>query len=376
MPSPDIVFTPTDFVASLNQTLEYAYSSVIVEGEIANFKVSKNRWVYFDIKDEQASIRCFGTIYQLPGPLEDGLRVRLRATPKMHLQFGFSLNLQAIVPVGEGSLKKAADLLYKKLHAEGLFEPDKKRSLPEVPARVGLITSAESAAYADFIKILADKWGGLRIDLADVQVQGEAAAGQIVAAIEYFNQHQAGQEVLVIIRGGGSADDLAVFSDERVVRAIAASRIPTLVAIGHETDESLAELAADRRASTPSNAAQILVPDRQNTIVQLKQSRLYLADNMQNFLIEQVKLTRDDRQRLTQAINQFLKDQRAELRHWQRVITALSPSAALARGYALVRDAQGKLVVSTKTLAPDQALSVQFSDGTIQAVIKEVKSEP
>ena len=150
----EIVFTPTDFVAVFNQTLELAYPVVAIEGELANFRVSRNRWVYFDIKDELASVKFFGSTYLLPGPLEDGLKLRVVGSPRLHPQFGFSITFQSIQPVGEGAIKKAADLVRAKLETEGLFAPQRKRPLPEIPRRVGLITAAASAACADFIKIL------------------------------------------------------------------------------------------------------------------------------------------------------------------------------------------------------------------------------
>ena len=179
----DIIFSVSDFVAVLNQTMDYAYPDVAIVGEISNYRVSKNRWVYFDLKDEYSSVKCFGTVYMLPGPLEDGLMVQIGGSPRLHQQFGFSVNLRAVQPVGEGSLKKAAALLEKKLALEGLFDESRKRSLPYPPKRIGLVTSSESAAYHDFMKILSSRWGGIDIELFDVQVQGEAAPAQIIKAI-------------------------------------------------------------------------------------------------------------------------------------------------------------------------------------------------
>ncbi len=170
--------TYSDFVALLNQTLEFAYPSVSITGELANFRVSRGRWVYFDLKDNEASVKFFGTVYQLPGPLEDGLLLKVRGQPRLHPLYGFSVNVMSIQPAGEGSLRRAANLLRAKLAAEGLLDESRKRSLPYPPARIGLITSKQSAAYADFIKILDTRWRGVNIDLIDVQVQGEAAPGQ------------------------------------------------------------------------------------------------------------------------------------------------------------------------------------------------------
>ena len=143
----EIIMNVSEFVAVLNQTLEYAYPNVVVCGELANFKVSKNRWVYFDLKDEEATVRFFGTVYQLPGPLDDGMMVAVKGSPRLHPQYGFSVTVQSIRPIGEGSIKKAAKLLEAKLAAEGLFAAERKRKLPYPPTSIGLVASVESAAY-------------------------------------------------------------------------------------------------------------------------------------------------------------------------------------------------------------------------------------
>src|SRR4051794_13980518 len=157
----DAPISVSEFVGLLNQTLEYAYPTVLIVGELANLRISKNRWVYFDLKDDYSSVKFFGTMHQLPGPLEDGLMMQVRGLPRLHPQYGFSVNVQFMSPVGEGSLKKAAALLEAKLTAEGLFEQSRKRALPFPPKTIGLITSGESAAYHDFIKILSELWGGV-----------------------------------------------------------------------------------------------------------------------------------------------------------------------------------------------------------------------
>jgi exodeoxyribonuclease VII large subunit len=251
-----------EFIAILNETLEFAYPLVTVEGEVSSFKVNQGKWVFFDLKDDEATLPCFMPLYQLKVPLEDGMQVRASGTPKLTKWGKFSLTVKRVEPAGEGALRRAYELLKAKLESEGLFETARKRALPLVPQRLGLITSAQSAAYADFIKILGSRWGGLSIQLADVQVQGAPAPLQIVNAIQYFNQLATPVDVLVIIRGGGSLEDLAAFNDETVARSIAASRTPTIVGVGHEVDVSLADLAADRRAATPTDAARLVVPDR------------------------------------------------------------------------------------------------------------------
>jgi exodeoxyribonuclease VII large subunit len=143
----DFTLSVSDFVALLNQTLETAYPYVTISGELANFRVSKNRWVYFDLKDEQASVHFFGTVYQMPGPLEDGMLVQVSGNPRLHPLYGFSVTVRSLRPVGEGAIKRAAELLQLKLQAEGLFDPSRKRALPYPPTRIGLVASKESAAY-------------------------------------------------------------------------------------------------------------------------------------------------------------------------------------------------------------------------------------
>ncbi len=366
------VLTPSDFVALLNQTLEFAYPAVEIEGEVLNFKVSKNRWVYFDIADESAKLRCFGTVYMLPAPVEDGMKVRVMAAPRLHPQFGFSLNLQSLQFSGEGSIKKASDLLRQKLEQEGLFAAERKRPLPYPPQRIALVTSGESAAYRDFVKVLGARWGGIDIELADVQVQGEAAPGQIVRAIEWFNKQADIADVLVIIRGGGSADDLQAFSTEQVVRAVAASRVPTMVAIGHEVDVSLAELAADGHASTPSNAAELLVPDRAAVL----RAAAGMEQDLHRAALASVQ---DSLEAASRAVDRLHQSVASSVRHCieksaglLRTLEALSPQAILQRGYSITR-LSGRVVRSAAQVDAGAKLTIELADGIINAEEKAGK---
>lgn len=367
-----LVLGVSDFVAFLNQTLEVAYPFVEVEGELANFRVSKNKWLYFDLKDETATLRCFGTVYALPGPLEDGMVVRVAGSPRLHPQYNFSFNIQSIVPVGEGALRRAADLLAAKLEKEGLFDPARKRSLPYPPERIALITAKDSAAYADFTKIAAARWGGLQIDHYDVLVQGEQSPAQIVAALKQANEATNLPEVIVLIRGGGSADDLAAFSDERVVRAVAGGRVPTLVAIGHEIDVSLAELAADMRASTPSNAAELLLPDKRDELRRLKELRQQLHDNLRSLVTDRQEQLKSLRQQFDSMLLQNLRYTQERVHTMHDLVLAYDPTRPLAQGYALVR--RGKTVITkAAALQVGDAVDLQFSDGSAGAQIDTLK---
>ena len=350
--------TPTEFVAVVNQTLEYAYSSVMITGEVASFKVNQGKWVFFDLKDETTSVSCFMTLWSLRVPLEDGMKVTVRAVPKLTKWGKFSLTVDAVKPVGEGSLKKAYELLKKKLAKEGLFDEAKKRKIPEDLTRVGVISSTGAAGYADFIKIINARWGGMKVEVAHTQVQGMDAPDQIIKALKYFNEHGEVQ-IIAILRGGGSADDLSCFNDERLVREIAASRIPVICGIGHEVDESLADLAADVRASTPSNAAELLTKDKkeekeklvkamsllgQTFIRKVEQTKNENHDRVAKIgrglttkFIEPLKVAnRDKITAMMKAIRDEYEKKRVLLEQKKKVLSVLNPEDVLARGYAII----------------------------------------
>lgn len=361
-----------ELVALINQTFDLAYPDVTVVGELANLRVSKNKWLYFDLKDDTSSVKFFGTVYQLPGPLEDGMLLKVKASPRLHNLYGFSMNVQSIQPAGEGSIKKAAELLMTQLAAEGLFDPLRKRLLPHPPRRIGLITSRQSAAYADFIKILNARWSGVAVDVIDVQVQGDPAPAQIVAALEQLNEQAEPPEVLVLIRGGGSAEDLAAFSTESVTRAVASSRVPTLVAIGHEVDTSLAELAADQRASTPSNAAELLVPDKRAVLRDLAERRRQFERTLQQVMADQRNHMARNAELLQQTMKHMLLEVQQKVLLQRQLLQAYDPSAALQRGYAIIRH-ERQLVTHIGQLRPGQAVDLQLQDGSAEATIGRVK---
>lgn len=370
-----LVFGVSDFVAYLNQTLEIAYPYAVIEGELSSFRVSKNRWVYFDLKDDEATVRFFGTVYALPGPLEDGMVVRVSGNPRLHPQYGFSVNFQAIQPVGEGAIRKAADLLAAKLAAEGLFAHERKRPLPYPPARIALVTAGGSAAYADFIKILSARWGGLTIDHYDVLVQGEQAPAQVISAIAAANASVEPADVLVVTRGGGSAEDLAAFSTEQVTRAVAASRIPTLVAIGHEVDVSLAELAADQRASTPSNAAELLTPDRRMVLADLRDAREELNELLLRLVSRRKEWLVQAHAELNCGLQVAYHTARDRLRVAHNLLVAYDPNVALQRGYAIIRSSGGEVVRAVDQLHIGDSVRLTLSDGQATATITRKEAQ-
>lgn len=351
-------FTPTEFIAVLNQTLEYAYASVLVTGEVASFKVNQGKWVFFDLKDEESSIACFMPVWNLRVPLEDGMKIVVRGTPKMTKWGKFSFTVTAVKPVGEGSLKKAYEMLKKKLTAEGIFDPAKKRKMPTDLVRLGVISSTQAAGYADFIKIINARWGGMKVQVAHTQVQGMDAPDQIIRALQYFNE-RAEVQVIAILRGGGSADDLSCFNDEKLVREIAASRIPVITGIGHEVDESLSDLAADVRASTPSNVAEMLTRDRKEELIKLAR----MMNRAEQALMQQVGRAaisnRDKMERIGRGlVNKYIDPQleansnkmtqmlqkiqgevtilQQNVQNRLKLLEVLNPEKVLAQGYAIL----------------------------------------
>lgn len=334
----------SDAIALFNQTLDYAFPTLIIEGEVASFKVNQGKWVFFDLKDDQGTLGCFMSVFQLRTPLEDGMRVQVVASPKVTAWGKFSLTVREIRPVGEGSIKRAFELLKTKLDAEGLFASERKRPLPELPERIAVISSTQAAGYADFVRILNERWGGMHVDVAHVQVQGSGAAQQIIRALSYFNEQEVLPQIIVVIRGGGSADDLSVFNDEPLVRAIAASRVPVVVGVGHEVDESLADLAADVSAATPSHAAQIIVPDKRDMARATQRDLVRIGSVVEGVIAGLSQQTRQlvtDAGRVLEGAVQRLGD---ELASQQSVLAAYDPLAVLSRGYAIVR---GKVQVGS-----------------------------
>ena len=358
------IFSVSDFIASVNQTFEYAYPTVDVEGEVMSFKVNQGKFVFFDLKDSGGSIGCFMTVWQLRTPIEDGMKVVVHATAKLTQWGKFSLTVQSVRPSGAGSIKKSYELLKQKLEHEGLFAPERKRLLPRVPGHVAVISSTAAAGYADFIKIIGDRWGGLQIDVAHTQVQGHDAADQIIRAIRYFNEQESLAEVLVLIRGGGSADDLSCFNDERLVREIAASRIPTIVGVGHEVDETLADFAADVRAATPSNAAEIIVPDRREVVAATRHTMALIVERMYGRIDDLAKRTTAALADMGQRIAQNYERTAGQVAAMVSMLGAYNPTAVLRRGYAIVRG----------TVAAGETITVTTYTNEITAEVQHVKA--
>lgn len=385
------VLTVSQFLAILNETLGFAFPEVVVQGEVSSFKVNQGKWVFFDVKDEESTLSCFMTLYQLKVPLEDGMKVRVVGTPKFTKWGKFSFTVKRVELAGEGALKQAFLLLQKKLGEEGLFAAERKRPLPQFPKTIGLVAAEQSAAYADFIKILGQRWGGLNIQLINVQVQGAAAPDQIVGAIRQFNEAAEPVDVVVVIRGGGSLEDLQAFNTEDVARAVAGSRIPTIVGVGHEIDVSLADMAADVRAATPTDAARIVVPDRvamvgeldsrtsrmeqhiRQNLLRREQALLGSVSRMERFVrqpIERLARAAINLRRDLGTIERTLQLRQQGLEGLVRNLKNVDPKAVLARGYSVVRQ-NNKVIKSAKDIGVDQPFMIQFANDQASARLEK-----
>ena len=346
----EVIYSVSDFVEISNDIFEKSFPTVLIEGEISSFKVNQGKFVFFDLKDEKSSLGCFMTVWQMRFPLEDGMKVIAEVRPKLTNWGRFSLTVEKITPKGEGSLKKSFEILKEKLSREGLFSDERKRQIPRNPQKIAVISSIQAAGYADFIKIINERWGGLKIRVAHTQVQGAVAADQIIRAIDFLNSQSDLPEIIVIIRGGGSVDDLAVFNDEKLVRAVANSRIPIITGIGHEIDESLCDLAADFAAPTPSNVAQILTSDKDDEMRYLH-SRILRTKETILLKIDDLKI--ENHKKINEikhiSLNKIFEQNR-EIEAKKRILESNNPQNILSKGYAFVSgdfEIGGEIIVQT-----------------------------
>jgi exodeoxyribonuclease VII large subunit len=277
------VLTVSELTARIRDLLAKNFTDIFVQGEISNCRPAQSGHIYFTLKDDRAQVRCVFFKQQQRGVKfrpEDGLQVTVRGSISVYEQRGeYQIYVEKIEPIGLGALQLAFEQLKKRLEAEGLFDPARKKPLPLLPSRIGLITSPRGAAVRDVVRILARRFPNVHLTVFPVRVQGEEAAGEIVRALKFFNAKKM-VDVLILARGGGSLEDLWAFNEEVVARAIAASEIPVISGVGHETDFTIADFVADVRASTPSAAAELVVQTRREFDKHIADLRGALAEQM------------------------------------------------------------------------------------------------
>ena len=283
------VWSVSELTTRIRDLLESEFHDIWVEGEISNCHEAQSGHLYFTLKDARAQVRCvcFRNQFRLlKFRPEDGLHVTVRGSVSVYEPRGeYQIYVEHVEPVGLGALQLAFEQLKKRLEAEGLFDPARKKPLPVLPRRIGLITSPRGAAVRDVVRILRRRFPNVHLILYPVRVQGDGAARDIVEAIGFFNRRQL-VDVLLLVRGGGSLEDLWAFNEERVARAIAAATIPIITGVGHETDFTIADFVADVRASTPSAAAEIVVRTRQEFDQHLAQLQQKMTQQIRYLLLE------------------------------------------------------------------------------------------
>ncbi|MFN2151254.1 MAG: exodeoxyribonuclease VII large subunit [Anaerolineales bacterium] len=368
-----------------------------VQGEISNFSQPRSGHLYFTLKDASAALKCVmwrNMAQRLQFLLRDGDAVEVHGSLSVYEAGGqYQLYADLIRPVGEGALYQEFLRLKAQLEAEGLFDPERKRSIPEWPRRIGIVTSPTGAALRDMLNTLRRRYPLVKVILAPTAVQGEEAPPGIVSALQSLNL-TASPDVILLARGGGSIEDLWAFNDERVARAIAASAAPVISGVGHETDFTIADFVADLRAPTPTAAAELATPDRNDLRAALndQNQRLERAalgqiaaqrwqlNEFQNRLLHQNPLARirNDRQRLDElthrtgvALSHQMKLERSQLFGLVRRLEALSPLAILQRGYAVVSTADGSIVHSAGQVNPGDRLDIRVHEGQFPVEVAE-----
>lgn len=385
-------------VTQLNTLIKAAFDNVpslqnvCVRGEISNYKRYPSGHHYFSLKDAEATLKCVlfkGNAASLRFCPENGMSVLAVGRVTVYPRDGaYQLYCTRLIPDGAGELQLAFEQLKQRLSAQGLFDPAHKKALPSLPHRIGVVTSPAGAAIHDMLRILGKRYPLSKVILLPVRVQGETAAGEIARAVAYANQ-TALCDLLIVGRGGGSTEDLWAFNEEPVARAIYASEIPVISAVGHEPDVTISDYVADLRAATPSNAAELAVPDREELQARLTHLQKRMTDALQRqaeraerrfqaltagaALRDPMRLIRDRRQmvdRLTDVLllaqSSLLAQDRARLTQLAAALDAMSPLKVLTRGYAVVTDRSGKLVAAAREAQVQKDLTIQFHDGTVR----------
>jgi len=398
-PSVPGLLTVSELTRLVQSVLQATFAECWVVGEVSNLRTPQSGHVYFSLKDETSQIAAVmfrSARARLPFQLEDGVEVIARGRVDVYSVRGaLQFYVDALEPRGLGALQLALEQLKRRLAAEGLFAEDRKRPLPFLPRAVGIVTALGGAAVHDMLVTLQSRWPGVRTVIRPVRVQGDAAAPDIVAAIGDL-QEVAGVDVLLVGRGGGSLEDLWAFNDERVARAIAASRIPVVSAVGHEIDVTVADLVADRRAATPTAAAAMAVPDwrelddrvRGNATAlraaarRLLQRRAERVDGLARRLRDPRQIVRTMQvrtdelaERATRAMETLLRMARQQVRSASERLHALSPLAVLDRGFSIVRrERDGSIVRDAAPLDAGEHLRIRFARGGARVRVDDVES--
>jgi len=394
--SPVSVSVLTD---AIRYSLNEVFNTVWVEGEVSGLTTPQSGHVYFNLKDESAQINCIvwrAAAGRLPFKIQNGQKLICGGSIDVYPQRGsYQLIIQQVQPVGIGALELAFRQLKEKLQTEGLFDPAAKQSLPRYPKRVAVVTSPTSAAIRDFLQVLTRRWSGTDVLVVSVRVQGDGAADEIAAAIGRLQKMKDPVDVIVVTRGGGSIEDLWSFNEEKVCRAIFASKIPVISGVGHEIDVTLSDLVADVRALTPSEAAERLVPDRSDFKRQLGN----VSQRMQQALSTKIesaelRLARfsnhsallkplEALERRSEEVDALAADMHQQVQLMMRLketnlvsmaekLDLVSPLGVLKRGYSLTTNEKGSVVKSSGELNVGSVIQTRLAQGSVTSRVEEV----
>ena len=372
-------------------------TGVYIRGEISNYKRYPSGHHYFTLKDETGALRCVmfrSSARRLRFQPEGGMKVIAFGRITVYLRDGqYQLYVDALTPDGIGELYVAFEQLKERLHREGLFSPERKKPIPRYPASIAVITSPAGAAVHDMLRILRTRWPMAVVKLLPVRVQGAGAAQELAGAVRYANRWKLA-DIILIGRGGGSMEDLWAFNEEVLARAVCDSDLPVISAVGHEPDVTIIDFVADLRAATPSNAAELAVPDReelrqhvtqlelrcrQAVIARLRQERQRLTRLTSSPAlteplrpVEERRMLLDSQQyRMVQGLRRRLSAEQTRFAGLLAKLDALSPLKVLSRGYAFARDESGAVVTSAASVELGERLSLRLSDGTLGCTVME-----
>lgn len=395
------IWTVTELAKDLRDQLKSQFGKIMVKGEISDFKgIHRSGHVYMGLKDESSQIRVViwkGVAQKIPFELKMGLEVIISGSVDFYGAGGsLQINVESIEPLGIGSLQLKFEQLKEKLSKEGLFDSSRKKALPERVARIGLVTGKSTAALQDMLKIFSQRYPLVELYFFQASVQGEQAPKEICAAIHRAENFSISKklDLLIIARGGGSYEDLFCFNDETLVRTVAACKLPTISAIGHEIDFTICDFVADHRSATPSHAAQESTPDIrfiknqiQNSFEKIhNQLRIKLNDLTQkidffwsqiiskaphNRLKIQQQLVTQLSLRLQRAVKVRLEQLNSKTHRFAATLEALSPLKVLERGYSIVENEKGTSIRSSDKIQTDDLLKIRLHKGTLLTVVKQ-----
>ncbi len=373
---PPRVWSVTELTSALRFTLESTFGRLDLEGEVSGFKRYPSGHAYWTLKDAESQLSAVMFQHDFNAcdcraAIRDGARLKVRGRITAGLRSQYQIVVKRVRPLGEGELMQRYLELLAKLKAEGLFDSSRKRPLPFLPRRIGLVTSCAGSVVHDMCRVLMRRFPRVEIRIFPAVVQGESAPATLIAGLDYFNGLSDWRADLIIFgRGGGSFEDLFCFNDEGFVRAVAASAIPTVSAVGHETDSTLADFAADRRAGTPSMAAELAVPEYALLNRRLDTAGSSLAASLRGAYEWHAQRLDGRTEALAAALNLFHLKAESKMRELETKLSLLSPYSVLERGYSLTTDSAGRVVRDAASVAAGEEIRTRLRNGAIASVVR------